>query len=203
MNMVRIIRHEIGKSMLPKALPIAIGAAGTFGVLVLLLKLPEWMAYTAMVVGFVVGEAAAYWSGWSNELLVRKYVNMVADNQEKVLPIAAAYQAELEEQLRLIHKDPFLVYERLKKKEVRDVKSRHEQSRGERSVDIELSRKFRKAAYDLELLEFARKEGAALSPQEVEWLRQHTLKGIEYNKQVTADATKTLAEAREYLGKTS
>lgn len=201
MNMVRIIRHEVGKSTLVKALPLAAIAAAACGFIPVLLKQPEWMAYVGMVVGFLVGEASAYLGGWSNETLVRQYVKMVAAEQEKVLPMAAAYKTELQEQLRLIERDPLLVYERLRKKEIRDVKNRHEQSAGERTLDIELSRKVRKAAYDLELLQFAKKEGMALSPQEVDSLRQHTLKGIAYNDQVTADATKTLAEARAYLAK--
>lgn len=203
MNMVTIIRHEVGKSMLLPALASAAIAAAILGLIPVLLKMPEWMAYVGMVGGLLAGELGAYWGGWSNDQLVRKYVKMVADEQEKVLPMAAAYRAELVEQLRLIEKDPFLVYERMRKQQIEDVKKRHEQSTGERSLDIKLSRTFRELTNDIELLQFAKKEGAALSPQEVDWLRQHTQKGIEYNDRVTVDATKTLTEARAYLGQSS
>src|SRR6185369_17562243 len=94
MNMVTIIRHEVGKSLLLPSLPYAVIAAGALGLASVLFKMSDWMTFFWMVIGFVAVEGGAYWGGWSNQRLVKKYVKTVADEQRKVQAGCAKYKKE-------------------------------------------------------------------------------------------------------------
>lgn len=201
MNMVTVIRHEVGKQKLLSALPLSLAAT-----VAAFLASNANQTSLATALGVVVAvlllcEFAAYIAGYFNQHLVIHYVKMVKQEQEKVQAASAKYKKRLTADLELSRKNPWGFYQRHMQQQLNEVHEKHEAATGDRTTDLKLSRMARDINDDLSLIFQVKEAGAILSADEMRSIADQIQHTLDWNKNYAASSKKTLDEANEWLTK--
>ncbi len=200
MNMVLIIRHEVGKAAVSRMF-FAVCLLSVLYMVAMAAILHLSPGATALwgAGALVLLTLLIYLFGYFDHKVVVHYVKKVAEEQRKVQAGCAKYLKELNGTLALLDRDPWQVYKRIMQRSENEIQEKHDASAGNSGLDYQLSRSMREVREKLELMHKAKKHNMTISPEEVSELKESFRAAIQWNEEYAAGSKKTLDEAEAFL----